>query len=955
MVLLGLTVAASLVLAWRLAWVPIAARRSDEAIARWLEAVRGDHGAGVISAVQLADAGVSEPLEAETVRRTVAELETLNLAQWVPMRRLVAASRALGVSLLLLILVGSLSPDIILSAWSNLASSPSGRGDATRPQVVELPAVVTGVTLEIQAPPYTGVALRVSKSPRGKLEAMSGATVRILGRSIVPARGAILMLASDPSARWPVSVDGEGILKAVIHIGSDDRYRFALHTKDGRTLVETRWRSIVALPDAPPIVTLETPAADVEAHPGDQVSVVAQARDEFGLVELALVVETPAGERRRVIRSAKGARELRGEDVLAVDDLGLQPGERATFYVEAVDVNDVTGPGVGRSVVRQVLMADPNAEDEEVFGLLQALVDQLIEVLADRLESPIEDGQGTPLTGLIQWHTPLLAKAAALNLRLETSVAALGRASQRRDRLSNDLRKLLKVLSDVLSAESRQVAQMRERRYGAPKPSVLRALLRSVNADGVRGMEQGIFMLKSHVDQGRQEKVLNRGREMLSLQNELHELLKRLKEQGDPEVAREIQQHLNRLDKNLRAMEAQMRNMAERAPYENQNASRRPHDDTVNMQSMREKLAEAKRLVAAGKIDEAMKLLEGLNTQTQELMSSLNSQFQTPPPMTAQGKEGVSKVQKALQHLASEQRALLEQTQAAEAEEQAALAKELEARLSQLAAEAEALAKALREAPVQGLHKDDVASLESLGEKASKLAEPLRQGQLEVARQRTDEVAGGSEGLREEIGKSEERELNAKRSRQLKHAMAKLAQGRQDAKHLVKRIAALQGELKQLQQASAARKGNRRSKKLGQAQGALGKATRRLRKRLKALDGQVPGIEKMLGPNLESAGGEMEKASGKLKGHQPGAGEHQRGALDKLDQALKGLEKRLQESPPAEGQAGTRRSQDKVAIPDAEAYQAPKAFREELLKAMKERAPRLYEDEVKRFYEELVR
>ena len=43
----------------------------------------------------------------------------------------------------------------------------------------------------------------------------------------------------------------------------------------------------------------------------------------------------------------------------------------------------------------------------------------------------------------------------------------------------------------------------------------------------------------------------------------------------------------------------------------------------------------------------------------------------------------------------------------------------------------------------------------------------------------------------------------------------------------------------------------------------------------------------------------------------------------------------------------------KVAIPDAEAYEVPR-FREELLRAMKERAPKKFDKENKR-YEELVK
>jgi hypothetical protein len=48
-------------------------------------------------------------------------------------------------------------------------------------------------------------------------------------------------------------------------------------------------------------------------------------------------------------------------------------------------------------------------------------------------------------------------------------------------------------------------------------------------------------------------------------------------------------------------------------------------------------------------------------------------------------------------------------------------------------------------------------------------------------------------------------------------------------------------------------------------------------------------------------------------------------------------------------------SQEKVEIPDADQYRAPKEFRKDLLDAMKQGAPDRYKDQVKRYYEELVK
>jgi hypothetical protein len=52
---------------------------------------------------------------------------------------------------------------------------------------------------------------------------------------------------------------------------------------------------------------------------------------------------------------------------------------------------------------------------------------------------------------------------------------------------------------------------------------------------------------------------------------------------------------------------------------------------------------------------------------------------------------------------------------------------------------------------------------------------------------------------------------------------------------------------------------------------------------------------------------------------------------------------------------GGRPRHDPVRIPGADESTAPRAWRQELLDAMKERAPERFRDEVRRYYEELVK
>jgi len=54
-------------------------------------------------------------------------------------------------------------------------------------------------------------------------------------------------------------------------------------------------------------------------------------------------------------------------------------------------------------------------------------------------------------------------------------------------------------------------------------------------------------------------------------------------------------------------------------------------------------------------------------------------------------------------------------------------------------------------------------------------------------------------------------------------------------------------------------------------------------------------------------------------------------------------------------QRGRQQSREKVRIPGADDYEAPAAFRKELLDAMKQRPNDAWEEQVKRYYESLIR
>jgi hypothetical protein len=138
-----------------------------------------------------------------------------------------------------------------------------------------------------------------------------------------------------------------------------------------------------------------------------------------------------------------------------------------------------------------------------------------------------------------------------------------------------------------------------------------------------------------------------------------------------------------------------------------------------------------------------------------------------------------------------------------------------------------------------------------------------------------------------------------------------------------------------------------RTRNLGQRQGGIEERTRGLSHELGGRDDAVPEAGKAAA-ELEEIADQMRQAGQDL---QQGAAHEGAGRVDEAASRLAKLRQSMGHRP----SDGSRPSREPVRIPDAEASQAPREWRQELMEAMREKAPEKFRDEVRRYYEELVK
>ena len=124
-------------------------------------------------------------------------------------------------------------------------------------------------------------------------------------------------------------------------------------------------------------------------------------------------------------------------------------------------------------------------------------------------------------------------------------------------------------------------------------------------------------------------------------------------------------------------------------------------------------------------------------------------------------------------------------------------------------------------------------------------------------------------------------------------------------------------------------------------------------------------------PRQELSGARQEMRKGEVgmrDGQLPAASQSKRRAADALRKLRQALEESAQGQsggmplplgggqPRRDGQgSGRNLSQEEVELPQADTGRGGPSFREELLEAAKQKAPKNYEDAVRRYYEELIK
>jgi hypothetical protein len=222
--------------------------------------------------------------------------------------------------------------------------------------VLAPPAVLSIGCIEV-FPAYT--QLPPAPRPTGDLSLLAGSTLRLAITASSPVKeGSVHLFGVEKD--MPLTVDAKNRTQSGVEIPIPKAgltgFSIRLVDDNGLASRETVLYRIEIVPDQPPAIEITHPGLSETATAGATEVIGFKATDDFGVAKVLLHYSVNHGDEKVIELNLGGATpkdiERRFEWNLAA--LKLVPGGFVDYWMEALDANDVTGPGKGVSAKARI-------------------------------------------------------------------------------------------------------------------------------------------------------------------------------------------------------------------------------------------------------------------------------------------------------------------------------------------------------------------------------------------------------------------------------------------------------------------------------------------------------------------------------------------------------------------------------------------------------------------------
>jgi hypothetical protein len=805
--------------------------------------------------------------------------------------------------------------------------------------------LVGDVRIDYTFPPYTGLPPRTVEGSTGDVVAVKGTHVKIQTRPLRSAQKALLLLGDDGEGGQLGARLVGGQLTAELDLIESGTYRFWLSPLLGRPVREQRSHRLQAMPDVAPRVEIYGPADRLDLPSPRPIEIGYTADDDYGLGAVDLIYRIGDGpEQRQLLRDAHGLRSARGRTIWDPAQAGLVAGQRIAYRVEAKDLDEVSGAKVGSSRTLYIVIQNPRESLEERLDRQREILDRLTEDLALRLErSPgVREGAAPPPAD----PAARLGLVKSMHDAEESHLALMGRLlddDRRESNLSKPLRAALAGIADRLGRLLRDEAALLS--VQRPGPAATTKKLEAHGDRQTAEMENDVLLLDDLIGRQRLEDLASLGKELTDAHQRLQDLLGRYKATKDEALRRQ-------LEREARELRSRIADLAQKIAA--LKARNDVPDEWRNMPDVKEIADKAKKfddLLEKGDEAGLSKALSELGEDLQSLRQMLDQNAEAfGADRFPQENRVVADLMKKIGDLEGDQRQLQKETQGLADKQEAEVERRLKGQIDDFIKRENEKVDRLK----QRLGTVPTGDRESrLSEEVERARESAKQVKRLLAERDLAEAKGEADRATSSLDRAISRmnEMNENRRRRGRTGdeaeRGKATEAMGDARTIAQEIADDLAKLMPAQDQTLTPEGREQARGQSDRQGAIGNRTDETADEVAKKLGKLPGLEKAEG-ELKGASTRMRQASDLLrKSETKQAAGAERDAADRLA--------KLRDSMQERSMGGSKQQHDPVRIPGADESNAPRAWRQELMDAMKEKAPERYRDDVRRYYEELVR
>jgi len=310
---------------------------------------------------------------------------------------------------------------------------------------------VSGIKLAYDYPDYTNLESKTEDSETGSINAVTGTKVTVDITADRPLKKAHLSVTylvpnektgAPQSVELPMELSPQGAAKAEIDVDRCGHYR--IHIEDAAGIPnQPIARQIVALPDEPPMVKVLEPSKDVTATPDSKVPVLAEAKDDFSLRGLKLLMQSRGDDDWKEFRSWEfppGSQEKREGCTIILADLQVGPGDIISYFFRGDDGRPDRDETAGTSRIYQISVVSKDVAQEE-----------------DQKE---KEALRTLLTKLIGMQRANLAATQRLGRWDEANRGDIGNDKDARKDFDIEAAALLKTEGDIYSTATKGVREL---------------------------------------------------------------------------------------------------------------------------------------------------------------------------------------------------------------------------------------------------------------------------------------------------------------------------------------------------------------------------------------------------------------------------------------------------------------------------------------------------------------